>query len=86
MIVDNPHVMREVIGETKPRFTHPGAEEIYTTKKDQMDAYAARWGELADRVWKKDYLNQQSDEHASTTKNVSGENRKRERPSAVSAG
>jgi len=85
MIVDNPHVMREVIEQTKPRFTHPGAEEIYTTKKDQMDAYAARWGELADRVWKNDYLNRQSDEDSSTTNDVSGENGKRERPSAASA-
>src|SRR5512139_1584261 len=32
MIIDNPHVMRELIDETQPYFTHPGAEEIYTEK------------------------------------------------------
>ena len=44
MIIDNPHVMREVIAKTGARYTHPGAEEIYTTCKDRVDAYAARWG------------------------------------------
>jgi MoaA/NifB/PqqE/SkfB family radical SAM enzyme len=57
MIIDNPHVMREVIEETHARFTHPGAEEIYTVKKAQMDAYAARWGKLADQVWEEEYVN-----------------------------
>ncbi|MBW1699971.1 MAG: radical SAM protein [Deltaproteobacteria bacterium] len=55
MIIDNPQVMREVIQKTGARFTHPGAEEIYTVHKDKMDAYAARWGELADRIWKTEY-------------------------------
>ena len=57
MIIDNPHVMRELIEETKPYFTHPGAEEIYTTKSQQMDAYAKRFGKLADQVWQNEYLN-----------------------------
>lgn len=37
MIIDNPHVMRQVIRAINPRFTHPGAEEIYTHKKNDMD-------------------------------------------------
>ena len=57
MIIDNPHVMRELIEETKPFFTHPGAEEIYTTKSHDMDAYAERFAKLADRVWQNEYLN-----------------------------
>ena len=57
MIIDNPHVMRELIEETKPFFTHPGAEEIYTKKSQEMDAYAERFGELADQVWQNEYLN-----------------------------
>jgi len=57
MIIDNPHVMRELIDETKPYFTHPGAEEIYTTKSHQMDAYAKHFGKLADQVWQNEYLN-----------------------------
>ena len=57
MIIDNPQVMRAVIREIGPRFTHPGAEEIYTTKKDKMDAYAEKWGQLADEIWKREYVN-----------------------------
>lgn len=56
MIIDNPHVMRDVIQKTGARFTHPGAEEIYTVHKGRMDAYAAKWGRLADRVWREEYL------------------------------
>lgn len=56
MIIDNPHIYREVIEETNPYFTHPGAEEIVTKLKDEMDAYARRFGEYADRVWKEEYL------------------------------
>jgi len=55
MIIDNPHVMRDVIRKTGARYTHPGAEEIYTTHKNRMDAYAATWGRLADRVWREEY-------------------------------
>lgn len=55
MIIDNPHVMREIIQETQPYFTHPGAEEIYTEKAPLMDEYAARWGEYADRIWAEEY-------------------------------
>jgi MoaA/NifB/PqqE/SkfB family radical SAM enzyme len=55
MIIDNPHVIRSVIKETGPCFTHPGAEEIYTELSGQMDAYAADYGRLADRVWRLEY-------------------------------
>jgi len=56
MIIDNPHVFREVIEETKPYFTHKGAEEIVTRMKGEMDAYAARFAVLADKVWREEYL------------------------------
>jgi MoaA/NifB/PqqE/SkfB family radical SAM enzyme len=55
MIIDNPHVMRDVIERTCARFTHPGAEQIYTAQKEKMDCYAAAWGEVAERVWKEEY-------------------------------
>jgi ribosomal protein L31 len=57
MIIDNPHVMREVIEENHPYFTHPGAEEIYTFRSKYMDNYAKKYAELADVVWKEEYLN-----------------------------
>ncbi|MEO0248669.1 MAG: radical SAM protein [candidate division WOR-3 bacterium] len=55
MIIDNPHVMREIIRETQPYFTHPAAEEIYTARSREMDAYAARFGAFADRIWEHEY-------------------------------
>lgn len=55
MIIDNPEIMREVITTCRPRFTHPGAEEIYQHHQDTMDAYAAGWAALADVVWEKEY-------------------------------
>ena len=60
MIIDNPHVMRELIEETKPYFTHLGAEEIYTTKSHEMDAYAERFAQFADWVWENEYIKGQA--------------------------
>jgi hypothetical protein len=56
MIIDNPHVLREIINETKPYYTQQGAEEIFTDKAAEMDAYAARYAVLADRIWEEEYL------------------------------
>ena len=56
MIIDNPEVMRSLIAKTGARYTHPGAEEIYTTYRQQLDLYARNWGILADRIWEKEYL------------------------------
>lgn len=58
MIIDNPERLREIIKETHPYFTHPGAEEVVTTMKEEMDAYAARFGAFADKVWREEYLKQ----------------------------
>ena len=85
MIIDNPHVMRQVIEEIKPRFTHPGAEEIYTAKKEQMDAYAAKWGELAEQLWREDHGKQQSHEDMLITGQGSMEDEKGDTLSAASA-
>jgi MoaA/NifB/PqqE/SkfB family radical SAM enzyme len=60
MIIDNPQRFREVIEETKPYFTHKGAEEIVTQMKEDLDAYATRFGIFADRVWREEYLNESS--------------------------
>jgi hypothetical protein len=56
MIIDNPHVFREVIEETNAYFTHRGAEEIVTQMREEMDEYAARYGILAEKVWREEYL------------------------------
>jgi MoaA/NifB/PqqE/SkfB family radical SAM enzyme len=57
MIIDNPHVLREIIRDTNPYYTHPGAEEIFTERAAEMDRYAERYASLADRVWQEEYLN-----------------------------
>ena len=57
MIIDNPQVLREIISNTRPYYTHPGAEEIFTVKAEEMDAYAERYAKLANRVWQEEYLN-----------------------------
>jgi hypothetical protein len=64
MIIDNPQVMRDVIEKTGARFTHPGAEEIYTVQKEKMDAYAACWGKYADQLWETEYHNGKDQEEA----------------------
>jgi len=56
MIIDNPHVMRDVIKRNCLYFTHPGAEEIYTFRSKYMHHYAKAYALLADRVWKEEYL------------------------------
>jgi len=61
MIIDNPHVMRELIDETKPYFTHPGAEEIYTKRSDELDAYAERFAQFSDRVCQNEYIKGQDE-------------------------
>ncbi len=53
---DNPHIYREIIEETKPYFTHKGAEEVVTQMKEGLDEYTARFGVFADRVWWEEYL------------------------------
>jgi hypothetical protein len=60
MIIDNPHIYREIIEKTKPYFTHRGAEEVVTRMKDELDAYAAWFGVLADKVWRDEYLREPS--------------------------
>jgi|GEM_PF-5680414 len=50
MIIDNPERLREMIEETHSYFTHPGAEEVVTTMKGEMDASAARVEVIADKI------------------------------------
>jgi MoaA/NifB/PqqE/SkfB family radical SAM enzyme len=56
MIIDNPEIAREIIGTVKPRFTHPGAEEIYTVRAGELDEYARRYAEFIEPIWEKEYL------------------------------
>jgi MoaA/NifB/PqqE/SkfB family radical SAM enzyme len=62
MIIDNPHVMRDVIKKNHPYFTHPGADEIYTSRSKEMDKYAETYGMLAERIWQDEYLEPATEE------------------------
>jgi len=58
MIIDNPHIFREVIEECGAYFTHPGAEEVVTDMAKDMDAYANKFGVYADKVWQEEYVSE----------------------------
>jgi MoaA/NifB/PqqE/SkfB family radical SAM enzyme len=60
MIIDNPHIYREVIEECGAYFTHPGAEEVVTDMAKDMDAYANRFGAYADKVWQEEYVSERA--------------------------
>jgi MoaA/NifB/PqqE/SkfB family radical SAM enzyme len=56
MIIDNPERVREIIAAVKPRFTHPGAEEIYTERAGEIDEYARRYADFIEPIWEEEYL------------------------------
>jgi MoaA/NifB/PqqE/SkfB family radical SAM enzyme len=72
MIIDNPHVYREVIKESGAYFTHPGAEQVVTDMADDLDAYARRFAELADRVWEEEYVKKSERAQAPSESAVAG--------------
>ena len=62
MIIDNPEIAREIIATIKPRFTHPGADEIYTDRAAELDAYAQRYADFIGPIWENEYLSGQKGE------------------------
>lgn len=55
MLIDNPHVIREVYSESTPRPTHEGAETLITNLKTDLDNYAQNVKEVYTSVWQKEY-------------------------------
>jgi len=51
MIIDHPHVLRQVVRESGARPTCEGSETVLTAAAEGLDAYAAQWAELADKEW-----------------------------------
>lgn len=53
-IIDNPEILRAVVKECGAKPTYPGAETILEDEavRAHLDAYAARWREIADDVWR----------------------------------
>jgi MoaA/NifB/PqqE/SkfB family radical SAM enzyme len=56
-IIDNPHILREVVKEGGAHPTHPGSESIITTFQPALDAYAEHYGQIANRAWETEYDN-----------------------------
>lgn len=55
VIIDKPEISRNAIFEHNAYFTHEGAEIVYENLAPEMDDYARRYGEIADRLWKKHF-------------------------------
>lgn len=52
MVIDHPHLLRQVVEQTGACPTHSGAETLLTDCSGGLDRYAAAYGELADELWK----------------------------------
>ncbi|MGB9642671.1 MAG: radical SAM protein [Candidatus Ratteibacteria bacterium] len=55
MIIDNPHVLREIVAQTGARPSYPGAEAIITESASFLDEYAKQIHQLWDPVWIEKY-------------------------------
>ena len=55
MIIDHPHLLRQVVEQTGAGPTHSGAETLLTECSGGLDRYAAAYGELADELWKEQF-------------------------------
>lgn len=51
MIIDHPALLREIVMRYGARPTHPGADALLGSLKDDLDEYAARYAELANEEW-----------------------------------
>ncbi len=52
IIIDHPEIYREVCNMPGVRFTHNGADQIIKEFAPEIDRYADRWGEIAEKAWK----------------------------------
>jgi MoaA/NifB/PqqE/SkfB family radical SAM enzyme len=51
IIIDHPALLREIVGRFGAKPTHPGADALLDDLKDELDRYAAEYGEIADAEW-----------------------------------
>ncbi len=54
MIIDHPHILREIVASTGARATDAGGEALLTEKAQGLDDYARRYALLADRAWEEE--------------------------------
>ncbi len=55
MIIDHPNMLRKVVAKGEAKATQEGGEFIITELKDEMDAYAQKYGEIADPIWEEEF-------------------------------
>jgi hypothetical protein len=51
MIIDNPHIYRDVVRKCCAYPTHDGAEDVFTKITTQLDGYGASVRALYDPIW-----------------------------------
>ncbi|MBN2073766.1 MAG: radical SAM protein, partial [Actinobacteria bacterium] len=54
-IIDNPHVLRDIVAETGAYPTHDGAETIIGCLARPLDEYAEKYASIVDPIWEKEY-------------------------------
>ena len=80
-IIDNPHILREVVEEGGAHPTHPGSESIITTLAPAIDEYSRRYGKVAARAWETEYENLTHKGHFNFIDELMNGGRKRKRSS-----
>jgi MoaA/NifB/PqqE/SkfB family radical SAM enzyme len=60
VIIDKPEISRNAIFEHNAYFTHDGAEIVYEHLAHEMDEYAQKYGEIADKLWEKHFKNKEA--------------------------
>jgi len=55
MLIDHPEIGRDFFQSPGVYATHNGAEQIFTGLSENMDSYAGRYGEIAERAWEKEF-------------------------------
>ncbi len=51
IIIDHPHILRQLVRQYGAKPTHPGAEGILEELSEELDRYAHEYGNLADFEW-----------------------------------
>ncbi len=54
-IIDNPHVLREIVAETGAYPTHDGAETVIGCLAKPLDKYADDYKKIADKAWEEEF-------------------------------
>jgi MoaA/NifB/PqqE/SkfB family radical SAM enzyme len=51
LIIDHPHLLRQIVNECGALPTHPDADGLLTTLAEDLDQYALIYGKMADELW-----------------------------------